>query len=83
MSARVEIRQSDVFSDAGETFDLVVFDAPFLWFRPRGLFQVATTDEQYRAMRTLFRHAGQRLAPGGRMPSARLRGAPNSKLSWS
>ena len=67
VSERVEIRHSDVFSDVDETFDLIVFDPPFRWFRPRDALEAATTDEEYRAMRTFFRHARRHLAPRGRM----------------
>jgi release factor glutamine methyltransferase len=34
---RVEVRYSDVFSEVEGTFDLVVFDPPFRWVRPRDL----------------------------------------------
>ena len=67
MSERVQIRHSDVFSDVDEAFDLIVFDPPFRWFRPRDVLEVASTDEEYRALRTFFRDAGRHLAPGGRM----------------
>lgn len=67
VSERVQIRHSDVFSDVDETFDLIVFDPPFRWFRPRDVLEAATTDEEYRAMRTFFRYARQHLAPQGRM----------------
>jgi release factor glutamine methyltransferase len=67
VSERIKIRHSDVFSDVDETFDLIVFDPPFRWFRPRDMIEAATTDDRYRAMRTFFRYAGQHLAPGGRM----------------
>jgi release factor glutamine methyltransferase len=64
---RVEVRRSDVFSHVGEVFDLIVFDPPFRWFRPRDRVEAAMTDEGYRAMTTFFRQAGRHLAPAGRM----------------
>jgi release factor glutamine methyltransferase len=64
---RVTVRQSDVFSDVGGRFDLIIFDPPFRWFAPRDLFEAAMTDENYRAMSTFFREAHRHLAPGGRM----------------
>ena len=63
---RVEVKYSDVFSDVEGTFDLVVFDPPFRWFRPRDLLEAATTDEGYRAMTTFFRELRSHLTPGGR-----------------
>ena len=31
----IDVRYSDVFSEVEGTFDLIVFDPPFRWFRPR------------------------------------------------
>jgi release factor glutamine methyltransferase len=64
---RIEIRQSDVFSNVDGEFDLIIFDPPFRWFAPRDLLEAATTDENYRAMTTFFRKAQQHLALNGRM----------------
>ena len=63
----VEVRVSDVFSEVEGRFDVIVFDPPFRWFRPRSLLEAAMTDEGYRAMTTFFRDARQYLADGGRM----------------
>jgi release factor glutamine methyltransferase len=67
VTARVEVRHSDVFSQVAESFDLIVFDPPFRWFQPRDLFESATTDEGYRTMTAFFRQARQHLLPLGRM----------------
>lgn len=64
---RVEVRDSDVFSDVTETFDLIVFDPPFRWFRPRDLLEAATTDESYRTLTRFFREARSHLSPRGEM----------------
>jgi len=63
----VEVRASDVFSEVDGRFDVIVFDPPFRWFRPRSLLEVAMTDEGYRALTDFFRNARQHLAQGGRM----------------
>ena len=67
LADRVEVRRSDVFAAVEETFDLVVFDPPFRWFRPRDLFEMAMTDENYRGLAAFFAGAGDHLAAGGRM----------------
>lgn len=67
LADRVEVRHSDVFEDVEGALDLIVFDPPFRWFRPRSLFEVASTDEGYRAMTRFFRQAKEHLAPAGRM----------------
>ena len=64
---RVEVRRSDVFSDVDGPFDLIVFDPPFRWFRPRDLLESAMADEDYRAMTIFFRQARSHLTPDGRM----------------
>jgi release factor glutamine methyltransferase len=64
---KVEVRHSDVFSNVAETFDLIVFDPPFRWFRPRDRLETAMTDAGYRAMTAFFRQARSHLSPGGRM----------------
>jgi len=56
-----------VFSAVEGRFDVIVFDPPFRWFRPRSLLEAAMTDESYRAMTIFFRDARQYLADGGRM----------------
>jgi release factor glutamine methyltransferase len=67
VAARVEVRYSDVFSDVDEVSDLIVFDPPFRWFRPRSLLESAMTDEGYQAMTTFFQQARQHLTSRGRM----------------
>ena len=62
----VEVKYSDVFSEVEGTFDLVVFDPPFRWFRPRDMLEAAMTDEGYRAMTEFFRQLRSHLRPGGR-----------------
>ena len=64
---RIEVRYSDVFSEVKGTFDLIVFDPPFRWFRPRDLLETAMTDEGYRAMTEFFRQARRHLSPQGKM----------------
>lgn len=67
VAERVEVRYSDVFSEVDGPFDLIVFDPPFRWFKPRDLAETAITDEGYRAVTSFFRQARTRLAPSGRM----------------
>ena len=62
-----EIRVSDVFSAVDSEFDLIVFDPPFRWFKPRDEIEANTTDENYRAMTAFFEQARERLSSRGRM----------------
>jgi release factor glutamine methyltransferase len=63
----VEVRRSDVFSDADGVFDLIIFDPPFRWFAPRDALEAATTDEDYRTMTSFFAAAKEHLSAVGRM----------------
>jgi len=67
VAALVEVRHSDVFSHVEGAFDLIVFDPPFRWFRPRDLVETAMTDERYQALTRFFRQARRHLSPDGRM----------------
>lgn len=67
---RVEVRHSDVFSSipADERlFDLMIFDPPFRWFRPRDLLETATADPDYRALTTFIREVPDYLSARGRV----------------
>lgn len=63
----IELRYSDLFSHVDGTFDLIVFDPPFRWFRPRDLLDAGITDPGYRTLSTFFAHARSQLRPDGRM----------------
>ena len=66
-AAKIEVRQSDVFENVSGRFDLIVFDPPFRWFRPRNLQERGTADENYVALTTFFREVGDYLTPAGRV----------------
>lgn len=66
VTARTTFRYSDVFSHVDGCFDLIVFDPPFRWFRPRDALEAAIIDENYGTLRTFMRHAGDHFAEGGR-----------------
>jgi release factor glutamine methyltransferase len=64
---RIEVRVSDIFSAVDGEFDLIVFDPPFRWFKPRDEIEANTTDENYRAMTAFFEQAREHLSSRGRM----------------
>ena len=64
---RVTVQESDVFQNAPGRFDLIIFDPPYRWFRPRDMFERGTADENYRTLTTFFDQAGDHLEPGGRI----------------
>ena len=58
---------SDVFERVDGTFDLIVFDPPFRWFRPRDLLEMSFSDENYRTLTRFMSEVRDRLNPGGRL----------------
>jgi release factor glutamine methyltransferase len=64
---RITVRESDVFSAVDGTFDLLLFDPPFRWFKARDLLELSTADENYRALTTFMTKAANYLRPGGRI----------------
>ncbi len=64
---RISIRQSDLFAEVEGRFDLVVFDPPFRWMKPRDWAEAAITDEDYRALTAFFARVREHLVEGGRI----------------
>ena len=58
---------SDVFDAVQGTFDLIAFDPPFRWFRPRDLLEASIADENYRSLTRFIEQASGHLNPGGRI----------------
>jgi len=58
---------SDLFENVSGTFDLIIFDPPFRWFKPRNMEERARTDEAYMTLTMFFAQVTERLRPGGRI----------------
>lgn len=67
LAERVTCRESDVFDRVDGRFDLILFDPPFRWFRPRDLIEAAITDENYAALTRFMHEVPDRLNEGGRV----------------
>lgn len=67
VSDRTSFHQSDIFSAVESTFDLVIFDPPFRWFRPRDLLETTITDENYSALTRFMNEVRSHLNAGGRI----------------
>ena len=67
MADRVAVQESDLFQNAPGRFDLIIFDPPYRWFRPRDMFERGTADESYRTLTAFFDQASNHLEPGGRI----------------
>jgi release factor glutamine methyltransferase len=64
---RVAVRESDLFADVDGRFDLVVFDPPFRWMKPRDWAEASITDENYRSLTAFFAQVGDHLTEDGRV----------------
>jgi release factor glutamine methyltransferase len=64
---RTTFLMSDVFDAVQGTFDLVIFDPPFRWFRPRDLLEASIADENNRSLTRFMEQASGRLNPRGRI----------------
>jgi len=67
VGSRIDVRESDLFENVAGRFDLIVFDPPFRWFRPRDLLERGTADENYETLRSFFRQAKDYLTADGRI----------------
>ncbi len=57
--------RSDLFEQVEGDFDVIVFDPPFRWFRPRDLLERAVADENYRTLGRFVDEVAARLRPSG------------------
>lgn len=67
VAERITFAVGDLFVRVEGDFDLIIFDPPFRWFRPRDVLERGTADESYRTLRAFTDEAPRRLRPGGRI----------------
>jgi release factor glutamine methyltransferase len=63
----IAIYESDLFSSVEGEFDIIIFDPPFRWFKPRELCEIATTDENYKTLSGFFEDVNNYLKKEGRL----------------
>ncbi|MFI5421387.1 MAG: HemK2/MTQ2 family protein methyltransferase [Nitrososphaerales archaeon] len=67
VSSRIKVFESDLFRNVKGRFDLIIFDPPFRWFKPRDIRERATADENFRTMRAFFKNVKKYLNTDGRV----------------
>jgi release factor glutamine methyltransferase len=67
LSSRVKVRESDLFEHARGRFDLIIFDPPFRWSKPRDIWERSSADEGYETMKGFFEEAPEHLNEEGRI----------------
>jgi release factor glutamine methyltransferase len=63
----VVVVESDVFARVEGRYDVVIFDPPFRWMKPRDWAEASITDENYRALTAFFARVREHLVDGGRI----------------
>jgi release factor glutamine methyltransferase len=58
---------SDLFTSVVGEFDVIIFDPPFRWFKPREACEIATTDENYQTLVGFFEEFRNYLKKDGRL----------------
>lgn len=67
VASRIDVRDSDLFQNVEGKFDLILFDPPFRWFKPRDMRERGTADENYQTLTAFLHEVKQYLNPDGRI----------------
>ncbi len=67
LNDKITVFKSDLFSNIKDKFDLIIFNPPFRWFKPRDILERGELDENYRTLRKFFRKARKYLKNNGRI----------------
>ena len=67
LSSHVEVMKSDLFDQVKGRFDLIIFDPPFRWTKPRDWLERSSADKNYRTLISFFSSARKYLNDSGRI----------------
>jgi len=67
VSSRMHFAVGDLFEAVRGKFDLILFDPPFRWFKPRDMRERSTADENYQTLTAFFNEASGYLTERGRI----------------
>lgn len=67
LESKISVIESDLFSNIYEKFDLIIFNPPFRWFKPRDMLERSSLDEGYKTLTRFSEEAKDYLKEGGRM----------------
>lgn len=66
-SNKINVQESDLFFNVKDNFDLILFNPPFRWFKPRSMLERGELDEDYKTLRTFFEEVRSHLKKNGRI----------------
>jgi len=67
VSSRLSVKQSDLFENVTGKFDVIIFDPPFRWSKPRDVWERSCADENYATMKAFFAQDKNYLKSNGRI----------------
>ncbi len=67
LSSRVKVLESNLFENVEGKFDLVIFDPPFRWTKPRDVWEICSADEGYVTLQNFLAKVRDYLTIDGRV----------------
>jgi len=64
---KIKVKKSDLFSNVKGKYDLIIFNPPFRWFKPRDILERASLDENYKTLKKFFKNVRKYLNKNGRI----------------
>ncbi len=64
---KIKVKISDLFSSVRGKFDLIIFNPPFRWFKPRDILEKGELDENYNTLKKFFKQVKKFIAPAGKI----------------
>ena len=67
VAERMTVFESNLFENVDKKFDLIIFNPPFRWFKPRDMLERGSLDENYQVMKKFFKKVKNYLKENGRI----------------
>jgi len=64
---KIKVFKSNLFSKLKNKFDVIIFNPPFRWFKPRDMLEKSITDEKYKTLTKFLSEAKKHLKKKGRI----------------
>jgi len=64
---KIEVKKSDLFSNIRGEYNLIIFNPPFRWFKPRDILERGELDKNYKTLKNFFKNVRKYLAEKGRI----------------